>query len=308
MAIKLIRNLELLAPGGIIDVLQKVPDDTGYEFLSITGSKTLTGNLSILSSSQYFDSSYIRVFYTATMNFNGKDVDIFGKVIDPVYQAKKFILHCFYNTGVGNWDVFLVVDPTIAGSIPQLEALDEEINSDTTEGKVLIGQGLTYVAKPISGAFTLDKDGVAEIPDNSITTDKLNFGLDSTIVGFEKVLTNGQLTNLFTNPIEILSDSGVLANNFVSLVAIAFSYKYDAASLVLADDFELQYNDGTAIKAITQANLIAANDAVWTTYLTDDVNAIIARGIRIQAKSSNPTGGGAATTLKVRIYYTITQA
>jgi hypothetical protein len=301
---KIVRELALLPAGGIIDLIQ---DDEGkFELLKISGSETLTGALSILSSSQYYKADMLMVVYSATMDFNGKNVDIFGKTIPPELQAVKWVMLAFW-TGTA-WDTYLSNDPTVPGSDPVLEALVSEINSDTDEGKLLIGQDGTYEAKEVTGAFTLDKDGVAEIPDNSIGTDKLNFGLDSTIVGYEKVLTNGQLTNLFTNPIEILADSGVGAGNFVGLVAIALSYRYDAASLVLADDFELQYNDGTAIKAIAQANLIAANDAIWTTYITADVNAIIARGIRIQAKTSNPSGGGAATTLKVRIYYTVTQA
>lgn len=298
---KITRELTLLAPGGIIDLVQ---DESGkFELLKITGNATLTGNLSILSSSTYSVSDVLIVAYNATMDFNGKSVDIFGKTIPPELQSKKLIIMAFYNGS--NFDTYILVDPTDPGVIPGLASVEQTITDTEDLAKMIIGQGGSVASKVISGDISIDKDGVAAISAGVIDSSMLNFGLDSSIVGYEKVLTSGQITNLLSSPIEILSDSGVQNGSFISIMSIALSYNYDAASLVLGGDFEISYNDGTSIVDIPMANLIGGSDAIWVINVPGH-NTIINSGIQIKAKVDNPTGGGASTTLKVRIYYTET--
>lgn len=330
----IIRTEALVAGGGTITI----ESESGVTLLRLTGTSiTLVGSYNIVTSGTFSDGDLITTFYNGTLDFDGNTFTIFGKAVPEYLESSNFIAYSYFNGS--SFDTYIVVDPSLSGVVDgdsivtntingasilaatilqaKMENLDEgsvlignvsgvptPLDAKLT-GRILIGNATTLRSLLMSGDLTMDLDGVTTIGNNVITPEMLSFGIGGELRAIEVTLTDTQIKALFTSPITILTNGSVGTGKIAEVLRVVLVYNFDTAAYVYSGDLRVQYNSGATILDVAQADVQATADKNWVVPSVQ-YDLFAGSGIQVQALVADPTGGNANSTLKVRIFYTIT--
>lgn len=331
---KVLREETLTAGGGTITITAV----SGVNFLKLIGAATFSSSWTVTSSGTFGEGKRIEVFVNGTFDFNGNNLTILGKVIPSYLQALPFWVIATWNGS--SWDSYLVLDPTagdtITGAGLVADTLDinslannaitlaklpsiargsifrgdasanAEIHDASGNGWILVGDGNDINSVMSSGDVIIASDGSATIQPGVIEESMLGFEVAGAVAKATYELNISQIQALNATPIQILSDALVGAGFAVKVHGYAVSMTYDSAALSFAADLEIQSNTGVVYGVIPNTKLNGGASNIWTAQFgSTEVDIVDGSGLRLQAKTSNPTGGAANTTLKVTVLYSL---
>ena len=182
-------------------------------------------------------------------------------------------------------------------------------DNSVTAGK--IGTGAVGTTELADGAVTAGKIvtggvGTAQLADGAVTPAKVEEDLLRYV---DVQLTNAQILNLATVPVTIVAAPG--ANKAIivhKILLVADSSGGAYAEPSAPDDMVLEYADGVNITGdidatgfLTTADVQVRTYGVLDTVVVPDVNAVV----RLLNTGTDYTGGNAANTLSVRVWYSV---
>lgn len=333
--LKVLREETLTAGGGTITLVAT----KGVSLLKLTGSATLTSSWTVTSSGTYSEAERIEVHYNATMVFSGNTLTILDKAIPSYLESLEFWVIATFNGST--WDSYILIDPSVGKTVTGASLVDSTFNADSlvdntvgwikmdaldegrfyiggptatpvlyegiAAGKFLIGDGTTVSPQSITGHVVIDATGAATIQNNVVTEAMLSFTIASGELKVTTItLTQAQVNASNTTPIQILSDAAVGGSAVVSLVGATTKLNFDSAAFTFADDMAIETNSGVELHVISQTKLNGGSDNIWSSPVpSTEVDLVGGSGLRLKAKVSDPTGGGASSTYQISVFYTI---
>lgn len=260
-------------------------DHTLYYF---HGTKTLTSDLDVISSSKAYPGVSLTILYNATLTLSGNSFTIFGKTVPSELAAKPFAAHCFHNGS--SFDVHFALDITQSGiigssllaadAITTAKILDANVTlaklEALTSAQIIVGNSSNRpTAVSMSGDVTISNTGVTTIGSGAVDNSMLASGIDAAKI------TTGTLPNarLSSVPSTALADLGKLYSKYSDTGTGATTVEETLGSYTLPGGTVA--SDGQGVRIVIAGTFAANADAKTirlkvggTTYATNSVTTL----------------------------------
>ena len=207
-------------------------------------------------------------------------------------------------TGSIGAETILAVD-IATGAVGTAELADLAVTAGKI-GALAVGTAAIANQAVTAGKIVTGGVGTAQLADGAVTPAKVEEDLLRYV---DVQLTNAQILNLATVPVTIIAAPG--ANKAIivhKILLVADSSGGAYAEPSAPDDMVLEYADGVDITGdidatgfLTTADVQVRTYGVLDTVVVPDVDAVV----RLLNTGTDYTGGNAANTLSVRVWYSV---